>query len=69
MNKREKGLLTELYWITERYKNDYAVVYYIKNILGSILREEYGIAEKLIQRKTDDIDGKPKIESEASKND
>jgi len=58
MNKHEKSLLTELYWIIEKNKNDHHILYYSKDILGSILRGKYGISEKLIQRKTIDILGK-----------
>ena len=60
MNKQEKSLLTELYWIIEENKSEHHLLYYSKDILGSILRGEYGVAEKLIQRKKDDMVGKPR---------
>ena len=51
MNKREKAILTRLYWLIAEYKNEHHVLYYSKDVLQSVLRKEYTIAENLVNNK------------------
>ena len=49
MNLREKGLLTELYWYIAENKSEHPVLYHGKDILQSILRGEFGVADRLLK--------------------
>jgi len=51
MNKKEKELLSELYWWLSEYKNEHHVIYYAKDVLQSIIRGELKIAENLLMPK------------------
>lgn len=51
MNKKEKSLLTELYWYIERNKNEHPALYYSKDVLQSILKGEYSVADTLLKIK------------------
>ena len=52
MNKKERRLLEKLYWYIAENKNEHHVVYYCKDVLYSILKGEYKIAENLLKKKT-----------------
>lgn len=51
MNKNERKLLTQLYWILQKDKNEHSTIYYCKDILQSIMKREYKIAENLLSYK------------------
>ena len=51
LNLREKGLLTELYWYIAENKSEHPVLYHGKDILQSILRGEFGVADRLLKYK------------------
>jgi len=50
MNKQEKRLLTKLFWHLQRNKNTHHIIYSAQETLASILKKEYGIADKLLDR-------------------
>jgi len=52
MNKKEKELLSELYWWLAEYKNEHHVIYFAKNILQSIIKGKLSVAEKLLMPKS-----------------
>ena len=66
MNKKEKSLLTELYWYIESNKSEHHALYYSKDVLQSILRGEFGIAKNLLKHKDSLIFVPPK-QSESEK--
>jgi len=49
MNKHEKELLTKLFWRLQRNKNEHHIIYNAQETLASILKGEYGIADKLLE--------------------
>ena len=51
MNKKERELLTELFWVIQENKNEHHILYYSKDVLQSILRGELKIAENLLMPK------------------
>ena len=52
MNKKERELLTELFWVIQENKNEHHILYYSKDVLQSILHGELKIAENLLMQKS-----------------
>jgi hypothetical protein len=52
MNKKERELLTELFWVIQENKNEHHILYYSKDVLQSILHGELKIAENLLLPKS-----------------
>ena len=51
MNKKERELLTKLYWIIKENKNEHHVLYYCKDVLQEIMSGNHRVARDLLDMK------------------
>jgi hypothetical protein len=48
MNKKERKLITELFWRLQNRKNEHHLVYMAQEVLQSIIEKDYGIARNIL---------------------